>query len=660
MIDQSGQLKLLNEAGERLLGSQRQTWIDHSVTEIVHPEDVETVERALSALGAGRSVAGVISVRVRGADGQWRVFEAAPINGVGGDAMRGLMCVARDVGEEVLREVAGEDAILFRQLMDVGASMIVLLDRDGVITHASSTFLRLIERELSQVAGNELADLIEVADHPLIANAIARLRGVRCREVIEVAVSSVGRGEMARAVRMEMVGMLDDPTIGGIAVTVTDLTELRAALIEAERLSTVDLLTGVNNRQALVAEIQRRLGANERFAVLLANLDYFRPVNDLYGYHVGDELLIEVAQRLERSTRPYDFVARLAGDEFVIIAPGFDSAESAGGLVEQIEVALSATYQLSAGPVRIGVSVGASVCELMTTPAGLLADADAAMRDVKGERRGQTRASVFSRRSTAAERLQLVEECRSGLARGEFIAHLQPIIDLRTRKMVRVEALVRWQHPRLGLLRPQAFMNVIEALGYDAELGNAVLDSACRSLSGLARNGVTPALAVNFAMGQLADPTLGRRVASTLRANGIEMSRLVVEITERALVGRRAQTGSVSPEDALIELHHRGASLSLDDYGTGMSSLSNLRRFPLSEIKIDRSFVSQMCVNPQDRATVDVIIGLARSLDLIAVAEGVETSEQLELLTEMGCDQAQGYFVGVPMSVDDLIQWTWI
>jgi EAL domain-containing protein (putative c-di-GMP-specific phosphodiesterase class I) len=327
--------------------------------------------------------------------------------------------------------------------------------------------------------------------------------------------------------------------------------------------------------------------------------------------------------------------------------------------VEQLEMAVSAPYELSSGSVRIGASAGIAVAEPDSTTVTLLADADASMREVKAQRRGLARVSVFSRRTTSMERMQLVEECREGLTKNEFIAHFQPIIDLRTRRLVRVEALVRWQHQRLGLLRPQSFMSVIEAMGYDAELGNAVLESACNALAVLARNGIHPDVAVNFAMGQLTDATLGRRVSGVMKSFGIDMSRLVVEITERALVGRRSAHGTVSPEDSLIELHHRGATLSLDDYGTGLSSLSNLRRFPLAEIKIDRSFVSQMCVSPLDRATVEVILGLARSLGLKAVAEGVETAEQLDLLTELGCDQAQGYFVGVPMSVDDLIQWSW-
>ena len=671
VIDSSGCLRLLNGAGERLIGTDRAMWIDRPIVELVHSDDVEAVGEALEALRAGRHV-GVLSLRVRDAEGAWRTFEAAPINDIAGDSVKGMICVAQNDVPALGLPVAATaphtptvDAGTHHrepnidQLLEVSTSMVLLLDGHGVVTRASAAFLRLIDRTVGEVEGVPLIEVVSAADAAAVSQAVTRLSGVRCREVVEVNLDIVSR-EMPLPLRFEMVGIFDDPMVNGIAVTAYDLTELHAALATADRLSRYDDLTGHYNRHALLAEVKQRMANSERFSVALVNLDFFRPVNDLYGYEIGDELLREVGRRLDQSVRPYDFIARMGGDEFAVIASGLDSDKALASLTEQIEVSLSATYHLSTGPVRIAASVGASVADASLTPAMLLADADAAMREVKNERRGLSKTSVFTRRTTAAERMQLVDECRQGLARGEFIAHLQPIIDLRTRKMVRVEALVRWQHPRLGLLRPQAFMNVIEALGYDAELGNAVLESACASLGTLARNGVMPRLSVNFAMGQLSDPTLGRRVASTMRASGIDMSRLVVEITEKALVGRRAPSGTVSPEDALIELHHRGAKLSLDDYGTGATSLSNLRRFPLAEIKIDRSFVSQMCMSAQDRATVEVIIGLARSLGLVAVAEGVETNEQLELLTKMGCDEAQGYFVGVPMSVDDLIQWTWM
>ncbi len=657
VVGLDGCLQLLNTASERLLGEGRHAWLGRSVLAVVHPDDVAALRHALAALSEG-GAAPLLSLRVRDTNGDWRGFEAAAIGDPHSPEVQGLICVAQDITERRIREVASGDTSVFHQLVDLSPAMIVVVDSDGSVTRVSDSLLRHFELDRATVEGRPLACLAPLEDGESIVRAIERMRGHHPREVVEVAMHRSLPVSKPSPVRLEMVNLIDDPLVGGIVVTVDDLTELRAALAQAERAALYDQLTGLMNRQALLLELQRRLGSNEPFAALFINLDYFRPVNDLYGYQAGDELLVQVAQRLERSIRPHDLVARVGGDEFVVLVAGVDAA-TAAGLVEQLEMAVSAAYQLSAGSVRVGASTGVAVAEPDSTTVSLLADADAAMREVKAQRRGLARVSVFSRRTTSVERMQLVEECRDGLANKEFIAHFQPIIDLRTRRLVRIEALVRWQHQRLGLLRPQSFMSVIEAMGYDAELGNAVLDSACNALAVLARNGIHPDLAVNFAMGQLTDATLGRRVSGVMKSFAVDMSRLVVEITERALVGRRSTQGTVSPEDSLIELHHRGASLSLDDYGTGLSSLSNLRRFPLAEIKIDRSFVSQMCVSPQDRATVEVILGLARSLGLKAVAEGVETAEQLDLLTEMGCDQAQGYFVGVPMSVDDLIQWSW-
>lgn len=656
VVGHDGCLQLLNTASEQLFGSARHHWIGRPVAEVVHADDLVALERSLVALENGLP-APVVPVRVRDAHGEWRWFEAASIGDRSAGAV-GLICVARDVDERAIRQVAGDDADVFVQLVEVSPARLVLVDGEGIVVRASESLLRLLGLDRGTVDGRPLACLVALEHADAVAEALVQLRGVRSREVLEVSAQSMLPNRPTVPVRMELVQLVDHPVPGGVVVTVDDLTDLRAALAQAERAALYDQLTGLMNRQAVLGELQRRLGSGDPFAVLFCNLDYFRPVNDLYGYQVGDELLRQAAQRLERSIRPHDVVARVNGDEFVVIVNGVDGT-AAAGLVEQLEMSLAATYQLASGPVRVGASTGVAVAEPGSSPESLLADADADMRDVKAQRRGTAKMSVFTRRTSSMERMRLVEDCREGLERDEFIAHFQPIISLRTRRLVRIEALVRWQHPRLGLLRPQSFMSIVEAMGYNVELGEVVLESACNALSVLARNGIQPNLSVNFSMGQLTDATLGRRVSAILRSYGVEMSRLVVEITERALIGRRAAFGTVSPEDSLIELHHRGAALSLDDYGTGLSSLSNLRRFPLAEIKVDRSFVSQMCVNPQDRATVEVVLGLARSLGLTAVAEGVETAEQLAMLSELGCDEAQGYFVGVPMSVDDLIQWSW-
>lgn len=655
VVGTDANLQLLNAATERILGADRHAWLGRPVSDVVHPDDCAALQQSLDALVAGH-LAPVVSVRVRDTHGTWRWFEAAGIVDQAGTGVQGLICVAQDITERHIREAAEGDANLFHQLIDVSPAMLALLDSDGLVVRVSDSFLRRFQLERGAVEGRPFACLASIDEGQQINTAVEQLREVRLRAVLEVTLHA--KSGTVVPVRLGMMSLVEDPLVNGVVVTVDDLSELRVALAEAERAALYDQLTGLMNRQALLIELQRRLTSGEPFAVLFLNLDYFRAVNDLYGYPSGDELLVQAAERLERSIRPNDVVARVSGDEFVVLVAGLDAA-AAAGLVEQLEMALAQTYQITAGPVRVAASTGVAVAEPGSTPISLLADADAEMREVKAQRRGLAKVSVFARRTSSSERMLLVEESRVGLTRNEFIAHFQPIIDLRTRRLVRVEALVRWQHPRLGLLRPQSFMSVVEAMGQDAEMGNAVLDSACNALAILARNGIQPDLSVNFAMGQLTDATLGRRVSAVMKSFGIDMSRLVVEITERALVGRRSTVGTVSPEDSLIELHHRGAMLSLDDYGTGVSSLSNLRRFPLAEIKIDRTFVSQMCINPQDQATVEVILGLARSLGLKAVAEGVETAEQLELLTQLGCDQAQGYFVGVPMSVDDLIQWSW-
>lgn len=434
--------------------------------------------------------------------------------------------------------------------------------------------------------------------------------------------------------------------------------EVRALVEGVELLDRLDPLTGLLDRIGLLQEIGRQLRSGEPFVVLFIGLDWFRAVNELYGYAAGDDVLREVAERLQHATHARDTVGRVGSDEFAVIVHGVDDV-TAGGLVGQLERSLSTTFRVTAGTVRVGATIGACEAVPGTTPERLLADAEAAMRAVKRTTHSGLQPPVISRRMTTDERLRLVEECRGGLLRHEFIAHFQPVIDIRSRRLVRVDALVRWQHPRLGLLRPDAFMGVIEAMGYQTELGLAVLESSTAALGLLGRNGLKPDLAVKFSAGQLSDPTIGRRVATTLKGNGVDMSRLVVEISDRALEGRRSTLGAVSPEDCLVEFHHRGAALCLGNCGTGSASLVNLRRLPLSEVKVDRSIVSEICVSSTDRALAELIFGFGRTLGLVVGAEGVETAEQLQALATLGFDQAQGYFVGVPMSVDDLVLWSW-
>jgi diguanylate cyclase (GGDEF)-like protein len=416
-------------------------------------------------------------------------------------------------------------------------------------------------------------------------------------------------------------------------------------------------LTGLANRALLLTCLDNYLEVDRSVAVVFIDLDRFKPVNDLFGHVAGDELLREVAMRLEKVVRPGDMVARVGGDEFVALAPGIGGWAAASALAERIESALSQPYSLGVGPVKIGASVGVAISDPFSTVASLLADADVRMYEAKSDRRGTTTHATFERRRSATERRRLADELTTGLGRGEVVAHLQPIMDLATGNLVGLEALARWNHPDLGVLLPGQFMDLVEDAGLDLPFGEAVLESSCRTLELLNAKNVRIPVALNLSIGQLASPGLCAHMQEVLAAHGLEMTQFVIEITERATLTRHASIGMSSPDETLRELHAAGAELSLDDFGTGFSSLTHVRRFPLSSLKVDQTFVAGMCDHPEDRAVVEVVVGLARALGLVVVAEGVETLQQWDMLRLMGCNHAQGFLMSPPLASDAAVRW---
>ena len=467
----------------------------------------------------------------------------------------------------------------------------------------------------------------------------------------------VGQGEEVRPVRFELVSQLGDPVLDGIVVSGYDVSELTSIREELEYLAGHDPLTGVASRSQLVKDLERELRDGHRFALLFIDLDRFKPVNDLWGHEVGDEILRQVGQRLALVARSPDCVARVGGDEFVVVAVGVDEVSAARSLADQIEASLSQPYPLHVGLVRIGASVGVALASDDATVAGVLADADLAMYDIKLARRGTSRRSMIERRRSAVERRRLVDEFVVGLGNGEIVAHLQPIVETGTRRLVSLEALARWNHPQLGLLSPAAFLDLIEAAGLGLQLGDAVLESASATLARLVGDGYRPKLSVNLSVAQLTDPHATERIGRIASRHGLALDALEIEITEQAILTPLATASGVSCDQTLHDLHHAGATLLLDDFGTGYSSLTHLRRFPLGAVKIDRSFVNGMLDRQQDRAVVEVIISLARALDLRSVAEGVENNDQLTALEALGCDLAQGHLIAEPMSPDDALDW---
>ena len=377
---------------------------------------------------------------------------------------------------------------------------------------------------------------------------------------------------------------------------------------------------------------------------------------DILGHESGDEVLRKVADRLLDTVRPGDVVARVGGDEFVVLA--FDIADRATGqaLCDRIDGTLSSTYVLTEGPMRLAASVGLALVheDEDATVTGLLADADLAMYEAKAARRGEPERSVSQRQRNANERRRLADDLAAGLQRGEVVAYLQPIVSLALGCTTGLEALVRWQHPERGLLSPAAFLDLAEDAGLDLLLGDVVLRSACSVM-----REVDPAvtLSMNLSVTQLADRGLCDRISRILGEHGIGPDRLMIEITEHATLQRQPGGGRVSPEHTLHELRELGASLCLDDFGTGYSSLTHIRRYPLTAIKIDRSFVNGVVDHPEDRAVIAAMVGMAGALDLEVVGEGVENEEQLQALRTLRCDKVQGYLVARPLPPDEVPAW---
>jgi diguanylate cyclase (GGDEF)-like protein/PAS domain S-box-containing protein len=444
--------------------------------------------------------------------------------------------------------------------------------------------------------------------------------------------------------------------VGGVAVgrvwSFRDVTNQRNLERELAHRAFHDSLTGLPN-QVLFHErvnhaIARRPEGSAQLAVLFLDLDNFKTVNDSLGHPVGDQLLVAVARRLEACLRSADTAARLGGDEFVILLEGEYRPTEVVATAERILQVLRKPFTIGGKEVFLSTSVGVAFGGPEAQGSDvLLRNADLAMYRAKAE--GKDCYQVFEPAMHAAvlDRLDLEADLRRAVEREEFVVHYQPIVAVATGALMGVEALVRWNHPVRGLLMPDAFIPVAEETGLVNDIGHVVLDRACDQVSAWQRAFPVAAalrLNVNTSASQLTDPLLPHHVTRALRRSGLAPADLTLEITEGALVQ------SADSDNQLGVLKKLGVLLAIDDFGTGYSSLSYLQRFPVDELKIDKSFIGGLGGGAEEEALPRAIIRLAQSLRVLAVAEGVETQEQLEQLRVWGCDLAQGYHFARPVS----------
>ena len=424
----------------------------------------------------------------------------------------------------------------------------------------------------------------------------------------------------------------------------TDITSERAAEERLHHIAHHDLLTGLFNRFSLKGHLDQALTAAKRdgtrVALLFIDLDRFKVVNDTLGHHVGDELLIEVARRLQDTVRESDVVARFGGDEFVIMLTGIEHAAAVALVAEKLVFSIGCAYQIGGFDLYTSPSIGIAIFPTDGQDGDtLLKNADAAMYHAKMAGRNNFQFFDQKMNDAAVDRLKIEHSLRQALANEEFRLHYQPVIDIATGKVCGLEALVRWQHPEKGLLAPGRFIGIAEESGLIQPLGEWVLWEACRQLAEFKADGLTEVrMAINISALQMRNGNLPLLVRGILEAYGLRAEELIFEITETVAMEQPTETVRV-----LDLLHDMGINIAIDDFGTGYSSLGYLHMFPISHLKLDRSFVEEIGDDTDGAVICDATIGLAHSLGLKVVAEGVETQAQLDYLRRLGCDMVQGF-----------------
>jgi diguanylate cyclase (GGDEF)-like protein len=439
---------------------------------------------------------------------------------------------------------------------------------------------------------------------------------------------------------------------GGWLAIHEDVTERRRAEQQIAHMARHDALTDLPNRVLLRERLEhelKRVKRGEIVAMLCLDLDHFKSVNDTLGHPIGDELLKLVADRLRGCTREPDTIARLGGDEFAIIMTQLRQPSDAAVLARRIRSSISKPYQVDGHQIVSDISIGISIAPIDgSEPDHLLKNADMALYGAKADGRGTYRFFEADMDKRMKERRDLEMDLRQALATGEFELHYQPLVNLQTNEISAFEALLRWHHPSKGLISPADFVPIAEETGLIVSIGEWVLRTACKETANWPDH---VKVAVNLSPAQLRTKNLVSLVKDALADCGMAPERLQLEITETMLMQNTFATLAM-----LHELRKLGVQIAMDDFGTGYSSLSYLRSFPFDKIKIDRSFIQDLANGAEPRAIVHAVAGLAKCLNMISTAEGVETQQQLDTLQAAGCTEMQGYLFSRAKPADEIVQ----
>ena len=536
------------------------------------------------------------------------------------------------------------------RLTESAGDLVFTLSDKGEIQHGSQRAIGIIAPGAS-LFGMLIYDLVDDSDRAGLVAAVATVIGTGLHNRVNVRVHT-GTGlhwfELEISAHPAADGQMELLAVGR---NISGQQETKERLLH---LATHDALTGLPNRTLLSDRLRMAIAharrANRGFTVLALDLDGFKKVNDALGYGAGDILLREAAARLQKALRDHDTLARVGGDEFMVVLPGAANAEEINPIARRMINAIQLPFEVEGQSLYLSASVGAAIFpDHGDNEVRLLAHADTAM--ARAKETGRARCVIYSRADFRVPDHDVSMEAAmfEAVRNGEFFLHYQPIVHSGTREIVGFEALMRWMHPELGLVAPSQFIQMAESNGLINLLGAWVLKAACVQLKRLQEvAGRELYVSVNVSPRQFRNDQFLGLMEDALKLSGLEGRQLLLEITEGILM-----SDPVHAEALLLQIAARGVRIAIDDFGTGYSSLAYLKRFPISTLKIDRAFIKDLPGSVKDAAICNVVLSLAQHLNLATVAEGVENEDQLQFLVAQGCTLVQGYHTGRPMMFAD-------